>query len=121
MRQEKEQVLAGVRAQIAERDQQIAHKDALIAQLLQQAGKAGLGAANGAADGGKGAAAAAGAFFSKLRTSVARAPVRPLSNLLANGTRALGLTLIPRRRWRLLLQAARRRTSGPWENSNYRH
>lgn len=82
MRQEKEHALAGMRAQIAERDQQIAHKDALIAQLLQQAGKAGLGATNGAADGGKGAAAAAGAFFSKLRTSVARAPVSPLSNLL---------------------------------------
>lgn len=70
--QEKEQALAGVKAQIAERDQQIAHKDALIAQLLQQAGKAAP-QANGAAPDGK--AGAAGSFFFKLRTSVARAPV----------------------------------------------
>ena len=34
--QAKEKALMGVRAQVTEREQQIAHKDALIAQLIQQ-------------------------------------------------------------------------------------
>ena len=67
-----------MRAQIAERDQQIAHKDALIAQLMQQSAKAGQ-PANGcpapevqksAGSGGGG-----GGIFSKLRTNLVRGSV----------------------------------------------
>lgn len=80
MLQAKEKALSGVRAQIAERDQQIAHKDALIAQLMQQSAKAGQ-LANGcpapevqksAGSGGGGG----GGIFSKLRTNLARGSVR---------------------------------------------
>lgn len=77
MLQTKEKALSGVRAQIAERDQQIAHKDALIAQLMQQNAKAGH-QANGsvAAEVQKSAGSGGGGgLFSKLRTNLARGPV----------------------------------------------
>jgi hypothetical protein len=75
-----------VRAQIAERDQQIAHKDALIAQLMQQSAKAGP-PANGSpapeVQKSAGSGGGGGGIFSKLRTNLARGSVRAL--LLANG------------------------------------
>jgi hypothetical protein len=67
-----------VRAQIAERDQQIAHKDALIAQLMQQGAKAGP-PANGcpAPEVQKSAGSGGGGgIFSKLRTNLVRGSVR---------------------------------------------
>ena len=76
-----------MRAQIAERDQQIAHKDALIAQLMQQNAKAGQ-PANGspAPEVQKSAGSGGGGgIFSKLRTNLARGAVR--APLLVNGGR----------------------------------
>ncbi len=67
-----------MRAQIAERDQQIAHKDALITQLMQQGAKAGP-PANGcpAPEVQKSAGSGGGGgIFSKLRTNLVRGSVR---------------------------------------------
>lgn len=75
--QAKEKALAGVRAQIAERDQQIAHKDALIAQLVAASPKAAPRANGSASSEGQkgGGGGGAGGLFSKLRTNLARGPV----------------------------------------------
>ena len=79
MLQAKEKALSGVRAQIAERNQQIAHKDALIAQLMQQSAKAGP-PANGCpapeVQKSAGSGSGGGGIFSKLRTNLVRGSVR---------------------------------------------